>query len=557
MSRADAWHAAVAWVRQHGGAVRGLGFDGGDFDGGVKAQSSLDVGTPILSVPMSLWITADVARRASSVGKAAADAVEAAEIAGEKLNGTSADIILAFHLAYDSARPESPFSPYYRTLPTGADDPRIMLPRCWSGGEIDALLRGSPAADAARHSRRAVALDYDIVTAKARAALGSSAGAWPGFEAYDWASAMVSSRSFCLTTASGEVDALVPLLDMLNHARPRETSYHVSEGGGSPGSGAALEVCTLRPVAEGRAIHNTYGAKGNAQLLGSYGFTTLVNFEPDGSANDVRELPLPQAAPGTPAPLVHVPCTHAPLRIGPKRYAYTALSKALDAFRAASVAADGGDKLAGVALEVRALRALRDAIDSEVAAYSMSEDDAIAAVGLQPPKPPEAVSESGGFRSDVWSRRAAAAAAVVLNELLTLGWYRAIVSRCLAVLSPARHDGSSTAGSSSGATTKLERRKASAQRLKAEVEGELARASATSATGNGRDVAALRWHASSAHAAEVALVYLQIRFSSLLQSMEEPSSTSGSGSARAAGQSTQQQSRSSHATGKAKKRKRD
>ena len=58
---------------------------------------------------------------------------------------------------------------------------------------------------------------------------------WPSLARYSWASAIVTSRAFSLATAptcGGEaaaaVEALVPLADLLNHARRRETSYHLA-----------------------------------------------------------------------------------------------------------------------------------------------------------------------------------------------------------------------------------------------------------------------------------------------------------------------------------------
>lgn len=518
-TRADAWKAAAAWVVREGGIVEGIDYDASDFDGGAKATDALATDTLILRIPESVWITAKVAR-ASPVGCAANIAIQSA---GKKLAGTPADLVLAFFLAADFSRTDHPFhSPYYDTLPVGDDAPSLMLPRSWSDAEIDACLRGSPLASEAKRTRAAVAGDYATVTALAQDAAPLPDG-WPHFESFDWAVAIVSSRAFQLSTSTGEIDALVPVMDMLNHARPRQTRYDVVQVEGM--ASAALEVRTLRAAAGGTAVHITYGAKGSAQLLGMYGFATVLNFEPDGSSNDVRELPLPLATGSAqPAYLVHVPSSHAPLRIGPKIYAYGALNKAVDAFRAAAFAAWAAaaspgatkqlTKLEGMALEVRALRKLLEGIDEELSRYGKDEETASAAL-TSPPEAPEAVRNAAGYRVHVWTRRAEAAAAVVLNEIMTLAWYRLIVSLILDVLSPS--SGSVANGPASDA------RRASAQRLTAEVEAERAQAVVQAAapsqgpmTTEGQ-VAALRRHASRGHAASVAMVYLQIRFPALLK----------------------------------------
>ena len=140
---------------------------------------------------------------------------------------------------------------------------------------METLLRGSPAADEARRSRASVRSDYELIT--------KQPGQWPSFERFDWAFAMVSSRCFTLQTELGDIDALVPIADMLNHARPRETAYRVVEqeeaGGGSRAEGgtASFEMRMLRPMARGRAVHDTYGAKGNEQLLLTYAVAVIAS----------------------------------------------------------------------------------------------------------------------------------------------------------------------------------------------------------------------------------------------------------------------------------------
>jgi hypothetical protein len=130
-----------------------------------------------------------------------------------------------------------------------------------------------------------------------------------------WALGMISSRAAELEwwsddaeAASGTTrakprvrmkeDTMVPLFDLANHKRPRDTSFGVVETHcdvGSSGNNAteAFEVRALRDIPSGDPLHVNYGCPSNAQLLQRYGFVTLPNIEPDGSSNDILKVQLP------------------------------------------------------------------------------------------------------------------------------------------------------------------------------------------------------------------------------------------------------------------------
>ena len=219
VARAEAWRPAAAWVCEHGGAVQGVAFDGARS--GVQADGDLLVDSCILRIPMRLCVTGREAR-ASLVGRAA-NAAASSEEAGT-LSRSTDDVVLAFHLAADVALGASAFhAPYYTTLPIDDDDPRCMLPRCWSDAELEGLLGGSPSVAEAHRARAAVRADYATVSDGARqlALPGALPDEWPSFDAFDWATAIVASRCFALEEATGgggSIEALVPLVDMLNHA---------------------------------------------------------------------------------------------------------------------------------------------------------------------------------------------------------------------------------------------------------------------------------------------------------------------------------------------------
>ena len=248
------------------------------------------------------------------------------------------DIILSFHLAAEAFpllnTDEPPatqgtstgprrriYAPYYATLPRpyAQDDPRTMLPRCWSNDEIRELLNGSPSAEgvAFSHSDTCRLREDQRRCASHSKSLTKE---WPPFEAYDWAASIVGSRAFSVETADGgTLDAMVPLMDMLNHSRPRETTYSLvgdGSGGGSRGGGArmrskaakaagsrrstpheapAIEMRVLRPCPRGTAVHDTYGAKGMRSFSIHMDLRWCTTWN-DGSSNDIRPFALPTDA---------------------------------------------------------------------------------------------------------------------------------------------------------------------------------------------------------------------------------------------------------------------
>jgi hypothetical protein len=149
--------------------------------------------------------------------------------------------------------------------------------------------------------------------------------------------AAVSSRGFAgLGSNDGHSDAMVPLLDLLDHRRGTDAKKDVrykrssdaDDKGEDNAATAYVEVVADRDLSPGTAIHDTYGALGNSQLLSRYGFCLLNNLEPDGSSNDVVELSLKEGG-----PMVE-------LRAGPKSYTYGKFARMVEMFQEA----DGNEK---------------------------------------------------------------------------------------------------------------------------------------------------------------------------------------------------------------------
>ena len=152
--------------------------------------------------------------------------------------------------------------------------------------------------------------------------------------------AAVSSRGFAgLGSDDGQSDAMVPLLDLLDHRRGTDAKKDVrySRCFAKEGSGAHsyIEIVADRDLQPGSTLHDTYGAKGNAQLLNRYGFCIANNLEPDGSSNDVVETSLKENQPSV------------GLRAGPKSYTYGKLVRMVEMFQDQDGIAGGANEQEG------------------------------------------------------------------------------------------------------------------------------------------------------------------------------------------------------------------
>ena len=89
----------------------------------------------------------------------------------------------------------------------------------WRDEDLARRLEGSHVLRQVRERREDLRLDYDEMRALAPDAMGAYS-----LDDWLWARTVVASRNFGIRVGDeGRTDALVPLADMLNHLRPRET----------------------------------------------------------------------------------------------------------------------------------------------------------------------------------------------------------------------------------------------------------------------------------------------------------------------------------------------
>jgi hypothetical protein len=158
------------------------------------------------------------------------------------LRGASRDA-LATWLPLEVARPDSPWKPFLDVLPVQLPE----LPMFRDGAEV----------------RASYALLDDET--RARVTLAD----------YAWGRAIVRSRGFNAPNTIEPRVALIPIVDLMDHA-PGETTWRYD------GARAEYLVTALRPFARGEQVHFDYGDYGNAHLLEEYGFVLADNPFVDG-----------------------------------------------------------------------------------------------------------------------------------------------------------------------------------------------------------------------------------------------------------------------------------
>lgn len=180
-------------------------------------------------------------------------------------------IALAILLISEKAKGEKSFwSPYFDILPSGEELIPLFL---WSEEERF-LLQGSPVLVAAQSLSQK--LDAEFEDAEERY-FKSNREVFPEDvftrEQWQWAFAILFSRAISLT--SGNIVALVPYADLLNHnpfcSNYIDIHYEMLSGDGY------VKLFTDRPYSLTDQVFVTYGPKSNADLLLLYGFVSDRN----------------------------------------------------------------------------------------------------------------------------------------------------------------------------------------------------------------------------------------------------------------------------------------
>jgi histone-lysine N-methyltransferase SETD3 len=103
-------------------------------------------------------------------------------------------------------------------------------------------------------------------------------------EDFVWARLVVITRIFGQVINGIKTDGLVPMADMLNHKRPRQTKWTFDD------SRQAFTITSLQPMARGDQVYDSYGQKCNSRFFVNYGFSLEEN-EADNEVMFLFEVP--------------------------------------------------------------------------------------------------------------------------------------------------------------------------------------------------------------------------------------------------------------------------
>ncbi|CAD8078258.1 unnamed protein product [Paramecium sonneborni] len=232
---------------------------------GVNARKSISQKEIILFVPRSHMITLEMAKETPVAKK----------IIQNRLDLLSPKhSFLSTFLLQEKSKQDSFWKPYLDVLPKLYSS----FPIFFNDNDLE-WLKGSPFLKQVKQKITDLKKDYCDICQIAPEFLQHS------FDEFCWARMTASSRIFGINIKGVKTDAFVPLADMLNHKRPKLTSWCYSD----EKQGFIIE--TDENIEKGQMIFDSYGSKCNSRFLLNYGFVVEDNnanevnvyVEPDGS----------------------------------------------------------------------------------------------------------------------------------------------------------------------------------------------------------------------------------------------------------------------------------
>ncbi|CAD8056186.1 unnamed protein product [Paramecium primaurelia] len=223
---------------------------------GVNAKQTINAKELILFIPKSHMITLEMAKETSVAKK----------IIQFRLDLLSPKhSFLSTFLLQEKFRPNSFWKPYIDILPSSYPS----FPIFFNNNDLE-WLKGSQFLKQIKDKLSDLKKDYNDIC--------NVVPEFTQFQFHEfcWARMTASSRIFGININGVKTDAFVPLADMLNHKRPKLTSWCYSD----EKQGFIIE--TDEKIERGQMIFDSYGRKCNSRFLLNYGFVVE-----DNDANEV------------------------------------------------------------------------------------------------------------------------------------------------------------------------------------------------------------------------------------------------------------------------------
>lgn len=167
---------------------------------------------------------------------------------------------LATFIMEEKRKPNSKFIKFIDILPKGFTNFPIFYTK-----EERAWLDGSPFQNQISDKIKDISADYNMICKEV-----PEYQQFP-LKEYSEYRMMVASRIFGIQINGHKTDAFVAYADMLNHRRPRQTSWQYCDRR----QGFIIEA--LEDIKRGEQIFDSYGKKCNTRFLLNYGFINLNN----------------------------------------------------------------------------------------------------------------------------------------------------------------------------------------------------------------------------------------------------------------------------------------
>jgi len=216
----------------------------------IFAKRKIESNEDVLYVPLCQLMTSEVAR-ASKVGK---------QIIESNVQLRSRHSFLASYLLQEKANPSSYWKPYIDILPEEYD----TVPLFFSVEQL-AELEGSMALDKIRDRHQSLRIEYNNLVENVPMFSQFT------YESFVWARLVIITRIFGMVVDGEKTEGLVPMADMLNHKRPRETKWTYVQ------SRKGFVITSLNVINISCEVFDSYGRKCNSRFFVNYGFVPEVN----------------------------------------------------------------------------------------------------------------------------------------------------------------------------------------------------------------------------------------------------------------------------------------
>lgn len=259
VSDEDKFDVFLRWLHENGASFPGLYLKKyTDEVRGVHTEETIAANSQLVKIPLKLLIHEGMGQNT--------------KVGGIVHNNPNCRIIVPAHtqvIIYILTTMRDPnhfFRPYYDILPATFNN----FPIFWTEEEISHL-EGSDLVRQIRDRKLNIKADYDAITS-----VCPEFGVEYSLNDFLWCRTAVGSRNFGITVNGVKRTTMVPFADMLNHYRPRETSWTFDNNQQS------FTMTSLASMSIGQQVMDSYGKKCNSKFLLHYGFAVENNREDDG-----------------------------------------------------------------------------------------------------------------------------------------------------------------------------------------------------------------------------------------------------------------------------------